>query len=85
MDGVYWCQCKNCGAFLLRMPGEGLFGHFHAAEHVPHADPLNLRAPLTAHGTEGGRADRGEEGGYTTEGGGVQQGGREGWQRGDFG
>ena len=67
-DYVCWRQCKNCGAFLPRTPGEVLLGHLRAAENVPHVKPLHLQEPLTDHGTEGGRAEKEEEeGGYITE------------------
>ena len=60
-DCVCWCQFKNRSAFLLRTPREGLIGHFRAVEHVPPVNPSHVRAPLPAHGTEGGGAGRGEE------------------------
>ena len=60
-DCMFWLQCNNCGTFLTRMPREGLISHFRAVEHIPPANPLHLRPPLTAHGTKGGSADREEE------------------------
>ena len=51
----------NCGDFLPRTPGEGLLGHFRAAEHVLPGNPSHLQATLPAHRTEGGRAEREEE------------------------
>ena len=68
-DCVFWSQCKNCGAFLPRTPGEVLLGHFRVAEHVPPSNPSHLRAPLAAHRTEGGRAERGEQGATLRRGG----------------
>ena len=66
MDCVCWRQCKNRGAFLLRIPGEGLYRHFRMAEHSPLANPSHFRAPLAAHRTDGGSAYRGV-GDYATK------------------
>ena len=69
-DYMCWRQFKNRGAFLPWIPREGLLGHFCAADHVSPTIPSHFWAPLLAHGTKGGRAEREEEGGgyYTEEG-----------------
>ena len=58
---------KNCGAFVPRMPGEVLLGHFFKEVHSPSTNPLHHRAPQAARGTEGGRSERGEGGGGQAE------------------
>ena len=50
---VCWLQCKNRGAFLPRMPGEGLLGHFRMVEHALPANSSYCQAPLLAHKTKG--------------------------------
>ena len=60
-DCVCWRQGKNHGAFLPRTQGEGLLGHFHAVENIPHPNASHHREPFLAHGTEGGHAYREEE------------------------
>ena len=55
-------QVKNCGAFLSRTPGEGLYGHFCTVGHTPPAKPSHQRAPQAVYRTEGGRAERREGG-----------------------
>ena len=57
---------QNRGAFLPRIPEEGLYRHFRMAEHSPLANPSHFRAPLAAHRTDGGSADRGV-GDYATK------------------
>ena len=52
---------KNCGAFLPRTPGEGIYGHFCTVVHTPPTDPLRCRAAQAAHVTEGVRAETGED------------------------
>ena len=44
--------------------GGGVFGNFCVAAQDLPANPSHRQAPLLAHGTEGGRAEREEEGGY---------------------
>ena len=43
-----------------------MFGNFCVAAQDLPANPSHRQAPLLAHGTEGGRAEREEEGGYET-------------------
>ena len=64
---MYWCQCKNRGAFLLQTLGEGIYWHFRTATQTPPANPLNLREMQAAHGTEGGQEERENHATYEEE------------------
>ena len=58
---MFWSQCKDRGAYLPQIPGEGMYRHFHAVVPAAPENPLHFQAPLAVHRTKGGHAER-EEG-----------------------